>query len=104
MGQQGQVVIVVWIGHVFTCVGFQKGAIIGVRASDLGCLVDSLKARGFGFSDEAIVGPPAWLRQKASLLAARQQGDVLAWFGRARLGWNADQTEQVAFEGSELAA
>ena len=22
MGQQGQVVIVVWIGHVFTCVGF----------------------------------------------------------------------------------
>ena len=36
MGQQGQVVIVVWIGHVFTCVGFLKGAIIGVRAGELG--------------------------------------------------------------------
>jgi len=47
---------------VFTCVGFQKGAIIGVRASDLGCLVDSLKARGFGFSDEAIVGSSACQR------------------------------------------
>jgi len=62
MGQQGQVVIVVWIGHVFTCVGFLKGAIIGVRAGELGCLVDSFMARRFGFSDEAMVGSSACQR------------------------------------------
>jgi len=58
---------------VFTCVDFLKGAIIGVRAGELGCLVDSLKARGFGFSDEAISGPSACQRW-AALFWTRWQG------------------------------
>lgn len=42
--------------------------------------------------------------EKRGLLLLCWQPDVLAWLDLAGLGWNADQAEQVAFEGSELAA